>query len=202
MNRPYDLIVFDLGNTLIRFDHRIAADKIVQRFDVDGDALYDAMFDSELTREFGTGKISPNDFHARFSALYGVRLGFGEFSRIWSDIFWEDEEACRLAKRLRGKVPLCLMSNIDEIHYAHIRKRFDVIGIFDHFILSYEVGALKPDRRIYESARDASKVPFSRMLYIDDRQELVDAAASYGIESVRFEGARKLEELFLKKKVL
>lgn len=202
MHRPYGLIIFDLGNTLIRFDHRIAVKKICEKFGGDEEALYDAMFDSELTREFGMGTVSAREFHARFSGLFGIRFGFEEFRAVWCDIFWEDREACSLAGRLRGMYPLCLMSNIDELHYAHIREKFDVIGIFDHIVLSYEAGALKPDRRIYERAREISGVPFSGMLYIDDRQDLVDAAVSYGIESVRFEDARKLEELFLKKKVL
>jgi hypothetical protein len=44
MNKRYDCIVFDLGNTLIRFDHNISANKIAKRFNVDAKKIYDTFF--------------------------------------------------------------------------------------------------------------------------------------------------------------
>ena len=198
----YELIVLDLGNTIIRFDHNIAAGKISKAFGIEKNKVFEPFFDSELTRLFETGKISPVKFHVEICALLGIRLPYKEFVDIWNDIFWEDERCCELARRLKSKYKLCLMSNVNKLHFEWIKKKFGVIKIFDHLVLSYLVGAEKPDRKIFEHASRVSGVDFSGMLYIDDREDLIKAANGFGIESVRFRDAPTLESWLLENKVL
>jgi putative hydrolase of the HAD superfamily len=202
MHKRFRLIIFDLGNTIIRFDHHISARKISSRFGLDEAAVYGTLFDSELTRLFDAGKVSAGQFHSGMTRELGIQLPYAEFVEIWSDIFWEDAESCALARRLAHRYALCLMSNVNELHFEHIRKKFDVVKVFDYIVLSYVVGVLKPDRRIFEHARSRSGVDFSGMLYIDDREDLVEAARSFGIEALKFQGAPALESWLLERKVL
>ena len=46
MERRYEFIVFDLGNTLIRFDNNISAKKLANLFRLDSKKVYDTFFDS------------------------------------------------------------------------------------------------------------------------------------------------------------
>ncbi len=202
MDREYKLIIFDLGNTIIRFDHNISAAKLAKRFSLDQKKIYDLFFDSELTRAFDAGEISPKKFYQGATGVLGIDLPYSDFVSIWSDVFWEDVESCNLVRRLAPKYKLCLMSNVNELHFKHIKKRFNIINAFDYTVLSYLVKAMKPDKRIYEYASEISGTDFSGMLYIDDRKDLVKEASRYGIESVRFEGAKALEDWFLKNKIL
>lgn len=202
MDKEYGLIIFDLGNTIIRFDHNISAGKLAKRFGLDRKKIYDTFFDSEVTRKFDTGAITPRQFYSEVKRLLKISLPYKEFSDIWSDVFWEDEKACLLVRRLKERHRLCLMSNVNKLHFDHIKNRFNIIKIFDFIVLSYLVGVLKPDRKIYERARDISGVPFSDILYIDDREDLIKEAGSYGIESFRFEGAANLEDWLLGRRMI
>jgi putative hydrolase of the HAD superfamily len=202
MTKRYKLIIFDLGNTIIRFDHHIASRKIASAYGKDETVLYEALFDSELTRSFDRGDLSPHGFHSKLMARLGIEMPFDEFACVWSDIFWEDEDACRLVRRLKPGNKLCLLSNVNKLHFEFIKKKFDIIKIFDHVIVSYLVGAMKPDRKIFEHAAKVGGAQFSEILYIDDREDLVKEATALGIESHRFEGAAALESWLLKKKVL
>ena len=193
--KKYKVIVFDLGNTLIRFDHRISAGKIANLFHLDSKKIYDAFFDSPLTRAFEKGEISPIEFHKRAGSLLGIRLPFSDFASIWNDIFWEDVDACRLARELKKSYRLFLLSNVNRMHFEYIRKKFDIINIFDEVILSFMVGAMKPDRVIFDDVIRRAGGDKSGLLYIDDREDLIKEATLMGIDSVKFENAGKLAEV-------
>jgi putative hydrolase of the HAD superfamily len=90
---------------------------------------------------------------------------------------------------LKKDFRLHLVSNINELHYAFIRKNFsDHIAVFDDIFLSYEIGHRKPHQEIYDRAIRASGFDVSQCLYIDDREDLVAAARQMGIRSVVFRG--------------
>ena len=59
----YDLIIFDLGNVVLNFDHNISAKKVAKRFGVDRKRVYDLFFDSEITRLNDEGKLSQEEFY-------------------------------------------------------------------------------------------------------------------------------------------
>ncbi len=192
MVNRYTTIVFDLGNTLIRFDHNIAVKRLNGLFKVEPKALYELFFDSELTHLFEKGLISPEEFHKRAAEATGISLPYEDFLSIWNDIFWPDEKSCDLARRLKGRYRLFLLSNVNKAHFDHIRGKFDIIEIFDELILSYMVGAMKPDKRIFEEVVRRAGGDRAGLVYVDDREDLIKEAAAMGIDSIRYEGAEKL----------
>jgi putative hydrolase of the HAD superfamily len=202
VKNKYKTIVFDLGNTLIRFDHNISARKIANLFNLDSRKIYDAFFDSEITRAFEKGLLSPKSFYGKASALLGIKLPYEDFVPIWNDIFWEDEDVCDLARELKKNYKLFLLSNVNRLHFEHIEKKFEIIKIFDELILSFVVGATKPERQIYEDVIRRAGGDKGSILYIDDREDLIKEATALGIDSIRFESAGKLRDLLSIKKVI
>lgn len=202
MGRAYEYIVFDLGNTLIRFDHKISAGKIAQLSNIDAAKVYDTFFDSGITRPFERGHLSPAEFHRKAAALLGFDIPFEEFKKIWNDIFWADDDMCELARELKKNYKLVLLSNISSLHYEHIRNKFDIINIFDEVILSFEVGAIKPERKIFDELVRRAGGAREKLFYIDDREDLIAAASGMGIESVRFENVYKLRDLMKEKGII
>jgi len=193
MKNSYNVIVFDLGNTIIRFDHTISANKIARRFNLDPKHIYDMFFDSPITHAFEKGDISPQEFYEKAMELLGVSMSYADFVPIWNDIFWKDEDMCDLAIKLKSRYKLFLLSNVNMLHFEHIRNKFDIIKIFDELILSYIVRAMKPDRLIYEDVVRRGGGDRKKLLYIDDRDDLVKEAGILGIDSIKFEGIEKLK---------
>ena len=202
MEKHYSVIVFDLGNTLIRFDHSISAKKFANLFNLDSEEVRRLFFDSKLTQAFERGRISPKDFHARITKHLGVKIPFRDFAAIWNDIFWIDEESCAIARQLKKDYKLFLLSNISRLHYEYIAKKFDILKIFDEIILSFAVGAIKPETAIFEDVIKRAGGDKSKLLYIDDREDLIKEAIILGIDSIRFENADKLKEQLRVKKVI
>lgn len=192
MSKKYSTIVFDLGNTLIRFDHNIAVKRLQAKYNIDPKKTYDMFFDSEITHLFETGKISPVDFHRKAAKLIGIDVPYEEFAEIWCNIFWLDEGSCALARQLKAGYKLFVLSNVNKMHFEHVRSKFDIFDIFDELILSYQVGAMKPDKRIYDEVVARSGGDASKLVYIDDREDLIQASTALGIDSIRYENAAKL----------
>jgi putative hydrolase of the HAD superfamily len=89
---------------------------------------------------------------------------------------------------------VCAVSNegkelaIYRIHYAHLKD------LFDDFFISGFVGYQKPDPRIYQMALDVTQVPKENVIYIDDRESLIEAAAQLGIQGIQQVSLRETEQ--------
>jgi HAD superfamily hydrolase (TIGR01509 family) len=93
---------------------------------------------------------------------------------------------------LREKnVPTYIFSNTNEIAVGHIRRRFPFFSGFDGYILSYEIGAMKPQAKIYEALETMSRRRGRDIFYIDDREENVEAGAARGWQIVLHETPQK-----------
>lgn len=195
MDRIYRTIVFDLGNTLIKFDHNIAAKKVRDISSAPYDTIYQTFFDSPHTRAFEKGEVPGDEFYSGIKEALGLGLSYADFIPIWNGIFWADDASCAIARRLKtAGYRLFLLSNVNSLHFEHIKSEFDIIKIFDEVILSYLVGAIKPDKAIFDDVIRRAGGDRTGMLYIDDREDLVKEALTMGIDSIRFEGAEKLEK--------
>ncbi|MCX5716060.1 MAG: HAD family phosphatase [Candidatus Omnitrophica bacterium] len=182
----YDLIIFDLGNVILRFDHNISAAKITRRFGLKQKVVYDLFFESEATLLHDEGKISSREFFTRITKQLGIKISFGEFKNYWCNIFSPNKGMIPLVKRLRKKYKVYLMSNINRLHFDFIKKNFSVIKNFDGVILSYKVHALKPDPRIYKEAFRRAKTKPARTVYIDDRRDLIELSRPLGMNNILF----------------
>ncbi|MEI8176704.1 MAG: HAD family phosphatase [Candidatus Omnitrophota bacterium] len=202
MPKQYDLILCDLGNVVVKFDHRILARKISRLSGRSTEELYDLFFDSALTRLHDEGKITSREFHERVNNLLGIHTSFDFFKKCWNHIFFTNPGMARIIKDIRRQHMVYLMSNTNRLHFEYIRERFSVINSFDHLVLSYKVGAMKPDKIIYRYALRRAGVSAARTLYIDDRADLIEGGRKLGITGVVFCDPQQLRHDLRKKGVL
>jgi putative hydrolase of the HAD superfamily len=117
---------------------------------------------------------------------------------IWNDIFFETPLNKKIQDFLigvKGKYKLVMISNINETHFEFLKKKMPIFGKFDKLILSYEVGFRKPAVEIYDAALKAAGVKNSSAFYIDDRQDLIEAASGLGIKGITFNGEEALKKI-------
>ena len=82
---------------------------------------------------------------------------------------------------------LLLGSNTNILHSTFFLRRFaSTFDGFDRFILSHEVGHMKPDRRFYQACVAAAGVPAASCLFIDDLPENVEGARRAGLIGLRY----------------
>lgn len=186
--------LFDLGNVLVRFDHLNAARQIAQRTRVDPEELFRLFFDSPLVIDHDTGKISTRAFYEELRKKWNIGATFEEFLLAWNGIFTEDKGSTALVRKLMKRYPCYLISNTNPPHFEHCRESYPVLKEFSGWILSYEVGVLKPHPAIYQKALEMIGLPPERIFYVDDRADLIEAAETMGFMTHRFTDAKTLRE--------
>lgn len=105
--------------------------------------------------------------------------------------FRVDEAVVDLLRQVREHRPLVLVSNATPWLDEDL-ARLGLTDLAHSVVNSSVVGVAKPDRRIYEIAVEHAGVPTDRCLFVDDRQENVDAAVALGMAGVLHRDAADL----------
>jgi HAD superfamily hydrolase (TIGR01509 family) len=115
-----------------------------------------------------------------------------DFSDSFADIFSEIQPMIALHAALRAnRIPTCVFSNTNAIAVCHIRRRFPFFDHFDNYVLSYEVGAMKPDAKIYAAVERATGHSGEAIVYVDDRAENIEGGLARGWRVVLHETSEK-----------
>jgi len=204
-NLPIEVIIFDLGNVILPFNHYQIVEKL-SRFSQrkefqDPPKIFSYLFDFSkgAINGYEVGKVSSLEFFESLKEFLYLPISFEEFVPIWNDIFWEDVKVSEIVRSLKGKKRLGLLSNTNPLHFEYILSKFPVVKEFDQWILSHEVGFKKPAPEIFQKAIEWASVEPKRILFIDDMKKHVEAGLSLGMQSIHFISAQQLkEELHLK----
>ena len=182
-------LLFDLGNVLVGLDFDRAYRAAAKQGPYSPDEIRARLRDARIADPFERGEMSSQEFYRRCIDLLGLELSFDRFSELWGDMFVKepllDDE---LVESLAGQYRLVVVSNTNELHMRFIEREYRILRHFKHFVLSHEVGAMKPNRRFYEQALETAKAPPEQCVFIDDRRENILGAEAMGIPSIRFEG--------------
>lgn len=186
------VVVFDLGKVLVDFDYSIAARKIASRGKMMAEKIYEFIALSPLLLKYETGLLSRQDFFKAVCEATGYCGNIEEFGGFFADIFTPIAPMVELHSALRtAKIPTYIFSNTNDLAITHIRHNFPFFNNFDGYILSYEVGAMKPEAKIYEALEKMAGKRGADVLYLDDRQENVDAGAARGWQVILQETPEK-----------
>jgi len=203
-----DLFVFDLGNVILPFEHRQIASKLWQRARNSGKLTEEDIFRDLFDMENGTinryeeGLSSSEEFFLEVRKRYSLALEFEEFGEIWNNIFWDNPEVNEIIMYLKAKgYPIFLLSNTNELHFSYVLDRYPIVHVFDEWILSFEVGAKKPHKRMYDAIFEKTDVEREKVLYIDDIDAYVSAARSYGIQGLVYKSPDDLWKVLRKNNI-
>jgi len=200
---PIRAELFDWGDTL--FASPDAAHAIVEAADergvhvtyADARALWDEIWAAGKTpQELARGRdLSPDLHQAAWTSLFerAHRLAPGLapelYRRVMSQERWvpySDTEPTLRALRARG-VKVGVVSNVPR-ELVTIFERRGLGGLVDAFTHSYEVGAEKPDPRIFLAACEKLAVPPDLALMVGDHAVADGGAVAAGLRFLHLDG--------------
>ena len=201
--RKYSAIVFDLGNVLIPFDYSKTIERINEVESGLGNRFYDYYKENyHVHRDFERGKIAETDFISKMLTAIDNKIDAETFCDYYSDIFSLNKKVISLLPVLKENYMLFLLSNTDIIHKKYRWEKYEFLKYFDEVILSFEVGSVKPEEKIYRAVEKVSGSPPQEHFYTDDIQEYVDAAKKIGWDAVQFVNFQKLVSDLKQRKIL
>lgn len=180
MSAP-EVVVFDLGKVLVDFDYALVANRLRARTSISLEDVVALLDQSPLLVEYETGRISTPEFFQRVQLLTGYQGKLGDFAVEFGDIFSPIDEMIAWHGELRTRgIPTFIFSNTNELAVRHIRSVFPFFNGFDAYVYSHEVGAMKPEAKIYEAVEAVTGRRCEAILYIDDKPENIAAGAARG----------------------
>ncbi len=193
------IALFDLGNVVVDWRPARLYEK---RF---GDADAAAHFLAEIdAMNWHKNHDSGTPMDETIPALIEDFPHHADHIRAWKTEWMEMFEGYvpgvpELIGRLEAaETPLYALSNMASETAKPIFDRFRIINVFRDIVVSGDHGVIKPAREIYDITLNRMGNPEpSEVLFIDDRQENIEAAEALGFHGHVFTDAAGLERALL-----
>ncbi len=180
-------VVFDIGWVLVRLNYR----PLLGFLQAHGAQLADR--DAVMTRihleEHETGQLPGHGLLERLRALTRTQAASLEEMRAkWLDMFELESAMVELAHRLSERYRVFLLSNIGDLHWAHLAREYRLHAIGHGALPSYVAGVMKPHPAIYAEAERRFALEPAATVFIDDRHANVAAACTRGWHGIVHQG--------------
>jgi len=186
-------IIFDLGDVILNIDVPIASKSFADLSGREQSEILTIFKENELFRQFETGAMDEPTFRNYVREI----LNFPDLSDEAIDTAWNSllldlpPERVELLKKLAAKYRIFLLSNTSSIHITQVNKILEAStgvkkleDLFETVFLSYEIGLMKPDTRIYQEVLDKAGLKAEETLFLDDNADNIRGAAQLGIETI------------------
>jgi putative hydrolase of the HAD superfamily len=94
----------------------------------------------------------------------------------------------------RAGVRTGILSNMGDEMSSGVLRKFPWLSNFHHCTWSHAVKLAKPELAIYHHAAAGLNTPFNRILFLDDREENIAAAAQLGMQTLHYTIHRTFEQ--------
>lgn len=190
-------VIFDLGNVLLYFDHRIIYQRLERYLESPSTLQLKQDTINEQIQLFEKGRINADEFYDSLSMILDFQgLTQSHFEKIWTEIFWLNDEILSLIPSLRKQVSLHMLSNTNALHFEYARNAFpEVFRWFSTITLSYEVEASKPDIHIFQHVVNEAEATPSECLYFDDINRHIMAANELGIHAYQYHSVQSVNDI-------
>lgn len=190
------VVVFDLGNVLIRWDPRAAIAAAVgveeaERFLAAEDFDFGAWnHEQDAGRPFAEAEAKAVASHPHWADNvrgYSPHLAHSLLGPL-------DDTVAILRELHAARVPVYALTNWSAETFPLARERYDFLALFGDIVVSGEVGVAKPDPAIFEVLRERVGRTLEECVFVDDGPKNVAAAAEAGLDAIHFTDTGHLRE--------
>ncbi len=148
-------------------------------------------------RAYDEGKLNGITFWQKFLRDANLPLHHVEELNCWDQRLWTVQNPAMVAwqQKLKQRGLLtAILSNMGDSVLESVRREFDWIDRFDVLVWSYQLGTSKPDPAIYRHTLAQLGTLPEETLFIDDKQENVEAAQALGIQAIEYSSVEQLRQ--------
>lgn len=179
-------VFFDLGGVIVRTEFQAPRQQLAEKLGMEYDDLSKLVFDSDSGVRASIGEISSAEHWA--SVIQRLKRPASELAVIREEFFAGDivdRTLLEYIRSLRGKYKTGLISNAwSDLREFIVREKFD--DAFDHMIISAEVGAAKPEPKIFQIALEHFGVSPNEAVFVDDFEVNIEGCEKAGMKGIHF----------------
>jgi epoxide hydrolase-like predicted phosphatase len=179
-------VFFDLGGVIVRTEFQAPRQQLAERLGLEYEDLNRIVFDSDSGQRASIGEISSEDHWV--AVIQRFKRPASELITIRDEFFAGDivdRTLVEYIRSLRGKYKTGLISNAwGDLRDFIVREKFD--DAFDKMIISAEVGAVKPEAKIFQIALEQFGVSPNEAVFVDDFLINIEGCEKAGIKGIHF----------------
>ncbi len=195
-----DTIFLDIGRVLVGLDYEPALRTLSDLNGLQAEEITYRLDNHSGILDYEKGLLTTEEFFQQTRELLAIDISLEAFKGIWASALIIDGEGSsgllpsQLFGRLKRDHRVVALSNTNDMQFGYLSRVYPLIGEFDDYVLSYQVGCLKPDPEIYRVALEKSGALPEDSLFVDDMSENIRAAEQMGMKGLVFTGERQLRE--------
>jgi len=195
MTSQIKAIIFDFGNVLLEWDPRY----VYQRYfpnDPEGMERFltevnfaEWNLQQDKGRPFAEGVAILSEKFPHYAQLIQA------YHENWTDsIGAAYNGTIEILKKLKqAGYPLYGLSNWSAETFPFAREKYDFFNLFDDFVISGDVGHVKPDPEIFQIILEKIRRPAQQCLFIDDALTNINQAQKMGFATIHFQSPEQLK---------
>jgi len=183
-------VVVDFGGVIALEPTPEAVERLRSACGLDADGFVETWFEHRLA--YDRGELTAEEYWRRTGVADGTPLE--EILAADADAWSRCDPALLAwlpALRAAG-LRTALLSNMPREQWAGLSPAFAWLSDLDQLTLSFELGAAKPDERVYRHCLSELGVEAHEAVFVDDRAENVAAARALGMHAVQYAGVDDL----------
>lgn len=182
-----EVVLFDIGGVLAEWTGLPVMRELTRAasdLDVAGRWLM-----SPWVRRFESGNCSEQEFAEGVVAEWGFPFTPEQFLEKF--LSWLDDPfagAEQMVRETTAHASVGCLSNTNSLAWREIISHWPLAALFEHRLLSFELGAVKPDREIFGLVVEQLPVPPDGILFLDDNAINVEGALASGFRAEQARG--------------
>ena len=180
-------LIFDLGNVIVPVETERTIAELAALCWRDPAELRALIAASDELDRHQTGRMTTADLIAHLHQLLSFTCEAEVFNRAWNSMLVPTPLLpTELFRELSERYRLIVLSDTNEIHFEYIRENYEAMKYFDDFVLSYEVGDVKPSPVMFREAVRRAGCDPGECLFTDDKPINIEGAINCGLQAILF----------------
>ncbi len=189
--KPFDAILFDLGNVIFNLDIPRAIYNLSALFKpgIEEDQVF------EVIEKFEVGEISTDQFINRILQLCPYNVQANDVIMAWNSMLVDlPPQTITQLQKLKNHCQVYLLSNNNALHYEFLENYLlDSRGVsnftercFHATFFSHQIGLRKPSPEAFNHVIAATNLIPHKTIFVDDMPTNIVAAKQIGFQTILF----------------
>jgi len=201
MDNELRAVYWDLGGVLLRTEDVSYRERWGKRFGMGPWELERLVFRTNASKLASLGKASVDDIWKEVQQQ--LDIPDDQLAELQADFFAGDQLDQTLVSFIRSlkqnRITIGLISNAWPDTRDWLENHVKIADLFDHMVISSEIGMAKPDPRIYELALNGLQIKPAQAVFVDDFIENIEGAEALGMVGLHFQDPQMVMRILRKK---
>jgi putative hydrolase of the HAD superfamily len=139
-------------------------------------------------------KINEEQFYNQIIKELKIKTSWKKIRIPESKINYADNKIINMIKKLKKKYITAALTNDVKEWFEEKIADYDLLGLFNQIITSYETKTAKPERKIYEIMLQKTGMKAEECVFIDNEKDNLEIPKKMGMKTVHYKNYSQLFE--------